>query len=52
MTLTHLCHNAFADSGGYLEPLPPLHGGLRYGPRMLRNQLLCAYDPQASLGTA
>jgi len=28
MTLTHTCHNAFADSGGFLEPLPPLHGGL------------------------
>jgi len=28
MTLTHTCHNAFADSGGRLEPLPPLHGGL------------------------
>lgn len=31
MTLTHMCHNAFADSGGFLEPLPPLHGGLRCG---------------------
>jgi Membrane dipeptidase (Peptidase family M19) len=30
MTLTHVCHNAFADSGGIVEPLPPLHGGLRY----------------------
>jgi len=28
MTLTHLCHNAFADSGGFLKPFPPLHGGL------------------------
>ncbi|KAG8897913.1 hypothetical protein FRB99_007794 [Tulasnella sp. 403] len=28
MTLTHMCHNAFADSGGYLKPLPPLHHGL------------------------
>lgn len=28
MTLTHACHNAFADSGGILEPLPPLHHGL------------------------
>ncbi|QRV91250.1 Membrane dipeptidase (Peptidase family M19) [Ceratobasidium sp. AG-Ba] len=31
MTLTHACHNAFADSGGIFEPLPPLHGGLRLG---------------------
>jgi membrane dipeptidase len=28
ITLTHTCHNAFADSGGFLEPLPPLHYGL------------------------
>lgn len=28
MTLTHACHNAFADSGGIFEALPPLHGGL------------------------
>lgn len=28
MTLTHTCHNAFADSGGFLTPLPPLHYGL------------------------
>lgn len=36
MTLTHLCHNAFADSGGYLEPLPPLHGGLsKFGYRLI-----------------
>ena len=28
VTLTHMCHNAFADSGGYLEPLPPKWGGL------------------------
>ena len=28
MTLTHACHNAFADSGGILTPLPPLHHGL------------------------
>ncbi|KAG8809595.1 hypothetical protein FRC19_005131, partial [Serendipita sp. 401] len=28
VTLTHTCHNAFADSGGFLEPLPPLHYGL------------------------
>src|SRR5258708_40087082 len=25
MTLTHACHNAFADSGGIFKPLPPLH---------------------------
>lgn len=36
MTLTHMCHNAFADSGGYLEPLPPLHGGLsKFGYRLI-----------------
>jgi len=29
MTLTHACHNAFADSCGILTWLPPLHGGLR-----------------------
>ena len=28
MTLTHACHNAFADSGGIFKPLPPLHHGL------------------------
>ncbi|PVF93249.1 hypothetical protein CPB86DRAFT_715846 [Serendipita vermifera] len=28
MTLTHTCHNAFADSGGFLESLSPLHYGL------------------------
>lgn len=28
MTLTHTCHNAFADSAGFLIPLPPLHFGL------------------------
>ncbi|EIN11969.1 hypothetical protein PUNSTDRAFT_50766 [Punctularia strigosozonata HHB-11173 SS5] len=28
MTLTHSCHNAFADSCGILEPIEPLHGGL------------------------
>ncbi|KAH7920684.1 hypothetical protein BV22DRAFT_1122623 [Leucogyrophana mollusca] len=28
MTLTHICHNAFADSGGFLVPFEPLHGGL------------------------
>lgn len=28
MTLTHACHNAFADSAGMLTPIPPLHGGL------------------------
>ena len=30
MTLTHTCHNAFADSCGYLPGIIPLHGGLRY----------------------
>ncbi|KIM54428.1 hypothetical protein SCLCIDRAFT_1222022 [Scleroderma citrinum Foug A] len=28
VTLTHTCHNAFADSCGYLETIPPLHYGL------------------------
>ena len=28
ITLTHMCHNAFADSGGYLKPLEPKWGGL------------------------
>lgn len=30
VTLTHLCHNAFADSCGFLDPIIPLHGGLRW----------------------
>jgi membrane dipeptidase len=29
VTLTHVCHNAFADSAGMGIPLPPRHGGLR-----------------------
>jgi len=28
VTLTHICHNAFADSCGYGEYLPPRHHGL------------------------
>ncbi|KAH0825722.1 membrane dipeptidase-domain-containing protein [Lanmaoa asiatica] len=28
VTLTHTCHNAFADSCGYLTQIPPLHYGL------------------------
>ncbi|EJD40834.1 hypothetical protein AURDEDRAFT_115703 [Auricularia subglabra TFB-10046 SS5] len=28
MTLTHSCHNAFADSAGIFEPPAPVHGGL------------------------
>ncbi|TFK53899.1 hypothetical protein OE88DRAFT_1654272, partial [Heliocybe sulcata] len=28
VTLAHVCHNAFADSCGFLEWLEPLHGGL------------------------
>ncbi|KAG9124939.1 hypothetical protein FRC07_009631, partial [Ceratobasidium sp. 392] len=28
MTLTHSCHNAFADSSGIFEPIPPMHRGL------------------------
>ena len=34
VTLTHICHNAFADSVGYGEYLPPLHGGLRYSSQL------------------
>ncbi|KAF8549011.1 hypothetical protein OG21DRAFT_1488871 [Imleria badia] len=30
VTLTHMCHNAFADSCGYLTQMAPLHYGLRY----------------------
>jgi hypothetical protein len=29
VTLTHTCHNVFADSCGYAVPSEPLHGGLR-----------------------
>ena len=29
VTLTHTCHNAFADSVGYGTYLPPKYGGLR-----------------------
>ena len=28
MTLTHMCHNAFADSCGIFTAPEPLHGGL------------------------
>lgn len=28
MTLTHSCNNAFADSAGVFEVVPPVHGGL------------------------
>ncbi|KAH7888424.1 membrane dipeptidase-domain-containing protein [Phlebopus sp. FC_14] len=28
VTLTHMCHNAFADSSGFLEHIAPLHYGL------------------------
>ncbi|KAF8835555.1 hypothetical protein BDN67DRAFT_975199 [Paxillus ammoniavirescens] len=28
VTLTHMCHNAFADSAGFLIHIPPLHYGL------------------------
>ncbi|KAL5514515.1 hypothetical protein ACEPAG_2604 [Sanghuangporus baumii] len=28
LTLTHSCHNAFADSAGILTSPPPVHGGL------------------------
>jgi hypothetical protein len=32
LTLTHSCHNAFADSCGILETPKPIHNGLRYDP--------------------
>jgi len=36
MTLTHTCHNAFADSCGYLPGKEPLHGGLSdFGKRLI-----------------
>ncbi|KIJ67460.1 hypothetical protein HYDPIDRAFT_166055 [Hydnomerulius pinastri MD-312] len=28
VTLTHMCHNSFADSAGFLTPIAPLHYGL------------------------
>ncbi|KAG8961591.1 hypothetical protein FRC03_005185 [Tulasnella sp. 419] len=28
VTLTHMCHNAFADSGGFVDVPPPRHNGL------------------------
>ncbi|EIM79965.1 uncharacterized protein STEHIDRAFT_87915 [Stereum hirsutum FP-91666 SS1] len=28
VTLTHMCHNAFADSGGFIDGIEPVHGGL------------------------
>jgi membrane dipeptidase len=31
LTLTHFCHNVFADSCGILEALKPLNHGLRCG---------------------
>ncbi|KAG8945809.1 hypothetical protein FRC04_012256 [Tulasnella sp. 424] len=39
MTLTHMCHNAFADSGGYIEPLPPRHRGLSEFGRTLIHEM-------------
>jgi membrane dipeptidase len=30
VTLTHTCHNAFADSSGLFDGIEPLHHGLRY----------------------
>lgn len=39
LTLTHTCHNAFADTSGSTdnEPAKPLHGGLSaYGKRLIR----------------
>ncbi|KAG8986778.1 hypothetical protein FRB94_002432 [Tulasnella sp. JGI-2019a] len=39
MTLTHICHNAFADSGGYLKPFPPNHYGLSDFGRVLIKEM-------------
>ncbi|KAG9022008.1 hypothetical protein FRB95_001001 [Tulasnella sp. JGI-2019a] len=39
MTLTHICHNAFADSGGYLKPSPPNHYGLSDFGRVLIKEM-------------
>ncbi|KAG6866671.1 hypothetical protein C0991_000781 [Blastosporella zonata] len=37
MTLTHTCHNAFADSCGYLPGIIPLHNGLSpFGRTLIR----------------
>ncbi|KAH0589185.1 Dipeptidase 1 [Termitomyces sp. J132] len=37
MTLTHTCHNAFADSCGYLPGIIPLHNGLsNFGRTLIR----------------
>jgi membrane dipeptidase len=30
LSLTHVCHNVFADSSGYPVEIEPLHGGLRF----------------------
>jgi membrane dipeptidase len=39
VTLTHICHNAFADSCGYDPGLPPLHGGLSEFGKVLVSEL-------------
>ncbi|KAG8870313.1 hypothetical protein FRB97_009868 [Tulasnella sp. 331] len=39
MTLTHTCNNAFADSGGFFEPLPPKHYGLSAFGRVLIKEM-------------
>ena len=45
MTLTHACHNAFADSGGIFEPLPPLHHGLStFGVELVKE--MNRYEPR------
>ncbi|KAF8524856.1 membrane dipeptidase-domain-containing protein [Hysterangium stoloniferum] len=37
MTLTHSCHNAFADSAGILDPIKPFHNGLSpFGRTLIR----------------
>jgi membrane dipeptidase len=42
LTLTHLCHNAFADSGGFLTAPPPLHYGLSpLGMELVREMNRC-----------
>ncbi|KAF9453941.1 hypothetical protein P691DRAFT_657111 [Macrolepiota fuliginosa MF-IS2] len=39
VTLTHICHNAFADSCGYLPGIIPLHHGLSAFGRRLINEM-------------
>jgi membrane dipeptidase len=55
MTLTHVCHNAFADSCGFVEPIAPLHNGLRCAlitpPRYMKF-LMLAFLRRSDIGHA